>query len=624
MTKRPETGMTLIEMMISSLIFAAVVSMVLVMVSTLDTTTTQSIQSSQEAEQAQTAASVLEQYLGNTVSPLVAAIGAGNPSSEASAALSTTAPCWGASQPTSGTSLASPSTQTVTSPSRLAVTVAHDYDMVFCAARPGSAIPHVYEINLNPTSCTSATYGNCTLQIVDYGTSCAPGAGSPAAKCTGTIAASVQHVWCDAYCQGKTGTGSNPQGTSVAMACWTVSGICSGHTPPLFEYFSSKGQYSSTGTQDTSSINYEVEKGGAPGCTAGTTLFVDLVDSGSCDDAASDLGSIQLVVFNVTILDANGLPVSNATSKIGSQVDDQVLLGNQLSVTSSCGNPVIEGAAQPAAFYPLDDSGTPLNDLGTSSDSQAATGGSVKFNQTPGPLLCNLANGGMGFDGSTGYTYSAAPSLTPGFGNSVTIEAWIDPQNTGTVTCASDCAIVSDGDAIESSGYKGVSLDIEPSWKGAVVAANGESSAGAATTGIEPATGAFTTACSSPDGPGSECWYFVAGVITATGSGASAATKLTTYLCGPGVPSSTSNGCATAQTYTKTATGYGAITYSSSPSCDLMVGASPFSGSATCSSVSPGSTPPAQFFSGDVADAAVYPTALTADQITTQYFELVQ
>ena len=412
MTRRPETGMTLIEMMVSSLIFALVVSMVLVMVSTLDTTTTQSIQTSQEAEQAQSAASFLEQYLGNTVSPLVAAIGAGNPSSEASAALSASAPCWGASQPSSGTSVAATNSQAVTSPSRLAITVAHDFDMVFCADRPGSAIPQVYEANL--THCTSATYGNCTLQVVDYGTSCAPGTGSPATtgvSCTystGEIAASVPHVWCDAYCQGNTGEGSNPQGTKIPMACWTGTGVCSGHTPPLFEYFSKTGQYSSTGTQDTSSINYEVEEGGAPNCPGGTTLFVDLVDSSSCDDAASDLGSIQLIAFNVTILDANGLPVSSANSKIGSEVDNQVLLGNELTAGSACANAVIEGAAQPVAFYPLDDTGTPLNDLGTAADSQAATAGSVKFNQTPGPLECNLANGGMSFDGSTAFTYSSA------------------------------------------------------------------------------------------------------------------------------------------------------------------------------------------------------------------------
>jgi hypothetical protein len=263
-----------------------------------------------------------------------------------------------------------------------------------------------------------------------------------------------------------------------------------------------------------------------------------------------------------------------------------------------------------------------LGDLGNSSDSQAGTGGSVKFNQTPVPLLCNLANGGMSFDGSTAFAYSAASALTAGLGNSVTIEAWIDPQNTGTITCTADCAIVSDGDAIESTSYMGISLDIEPSWKGVVVAANGQSSAGAGTTGVEPAAGAFTTACPSANGPGSECWYFVAGVITATGSGSTASTKLTTYLCGPDVPSSTSSGCATAQTYTKTATGYGTITYSSA--CDLMVGASPYSGTGACNSSSPGSTPPAQFFPGYVADAAVYQTALTSYQITTQYYELAQ
>jgi hypothetical protein len=80
--------------------------------------------------------------------------------------------------------------------------------------------------------------------------------------------------------------------------------------------------------------------------------------------------------------------------------------------------------------------------------------------------------------------------------------------------------------------------------------------------------------------------------------------------------------CATAQSYTKTATGYGTITYSSA--CDLMVGASLYSGTTACNSASPGSTPPAQYFSGYVANATVYETALTASQITTQYYEMAQ
>jgi hypothetical protein len=55
-----------------------------------------------------------------------------------------------------------------------------------------------------------------------------------------------------------------------------------------------------------------------------------------------------------------------------------------------------------------------------------------------------------------------------------------------------------------------------------------------------------------------------------------------------------------------------------------MVGASLYSGTTACNSASPGSTPPAQYFSGYVANATVYETALTASQITTQYYEMAQ
>ena len=615
--KRSESGMTLIEALISSVIFVIVLSMVLIMITTLDSTTTEQIATSQEAEQAQTAASFLEQYLGNTVPPMVAATSATPP------ALSSASPCWGGSQPSSGTSLAAANSQMLPSPSRVAITVAHDFDLVFCAYKPESSTPHVYEAHL--MNCTSSVYGNCTLKVADYGTSCTPGTGSPnGAGCANPPSAveSVPHVWCDAYCQGTTGAGSNPQHTSVPRACWdvpanTVAG-CAGHTPPLFEYFGDSGQYGSTATQDQVSINYEVENSGSgaslpAACSTGTGLFIDLVDNSSgCDDASSDLGSIQLIVFNVTILDANGLPVSTATSKIGSQVDNQVLLGNELTSQSSCGANAIETAAPPAAYYPLDDTGTPLDDLGTSSDSQAGTGGAVSFNQTPGPLPCNLANGGMKFDGSSAYAYSPSSVLDAGFGTSLTLEAWFDPQTAGS-SCTSDCAIISDGDATESSGYKGAELVVDPSWKGVAVGANGQSSAGS--TGLEPSTGAFTTSCPTPDGPGNGCWYLAVGVISISGT----TMTLTTYLCGPSVPTSTTSGCSSPQTATKT--GYSTITYAA---CDLMVGASPYSGSTTCNSSSPGTTPPAQYFAGYVADATIYKTALTANQITTQFYEMSQ
>lgn len=613
--------MTLIETMISSLVFALIVSIVLVTTGTLNSTTTQAVETSQEAELAQSAATYLEQYLSGAVAPMVAAVATGNTSSESSPALGPGSPCWGASQPASGSTA-----QSVAEPSRIAVTVAHDYDLVFCADKAGSATPQVYEIPL--TSCTSAQYGNCTLQIVDYGSSCVPGIGTPSGTgCSnpGSVVFSVPEVWCDSYCQGATGAGVNPAGTTIPRACWDVPGnvvsTCSGNTPPLFEYFSTTGQYGMSTTQDAASINYEIENTDSfqsalasdTGCSSVTGLYVDLAaNTSGCDDAESDLGSIQMIVFNITILDTNGRPVSTVTSKIGSQVDDQVLLGNALATSATCGTAVVESPAQPEAFFPLYDTGTPLDDLGDTTDLQSSTSG-VEFNQTPGPLPCDLAHGGMYFPNSSSAntTYAYSPAFSSGFGNSVTFEAWFSPQTgSSNQTCPSGCAILSDGDGIETSGYGGVELAVEPSWAGVVIAANGVSSS-TSSSGLEVGGSAFS--CTSSCGPSSGYWYFVAGVVTSAGSGGTASTTLTTYLCGPSIA-----GSCESQTNSKAGSTYGTIKYSTG--CELIIGASPYSGTTSCSI--PSSI--AQYFYGYVSNAVVYQAALTANQIKTQYYEMSQ
>jgi type II secretory pathway pseudopilin PulG len=617
-----EAGMTLIETMISSLVFAVVISMVLVTIGTLDSTTTQAVQTSQEAELAQSAASYLDEYISGAIPPMVAAVAAGNTPTESSPALGPGSPCWGASQPASGTEA-----QSVAEPGRVAITVAHDYDMVFCADKPGTATPQVYEISI--AGCTSATYGNCTLQIVDYGSSCDPGIGSPSGSgCSnpGAVVASVPDIWCDSYCQGMTGAGVNPAGTTIPRACWDVPGNtvggCSGNTPPLFEYFSRTGQYGMSETQDSASINYEIENTDSTpsalasenGCSSVTGLYIDLAANlTGCDDAESDLGTIQMIVFNITILDTNGLPVSTTTSKVGSEVDDQVLLWNELETSATCGTAVVESPAQPEAFFPLYDTGVPLDDLGDTSDLQSGTSTGVEFNQTPGPLPCDPAQGSMYFPNSstaqTAYAYS--PAFNSGFGNSVTFEAWFSPQTgSSNQTCSSDCAILADGDGAETSGYGGVELAIEPNWAGVVIAANGLTSS-TNSTGVEAGSSDFN--CASTCGPSAGYWYFVAGVVTATGSGATAKMTLTTYLCGPAV-----TGTCTTQTNSKTGSAYGNVEYSTG--CELIIGASPYSGTAACSL--PSSV--AQSFYGYVADAAVYETALTANQIETQYYEMSQ
>ncbi len=323
-------------------------------------------------------------------------------------------------------------------------------------------------------------------------------------------------------------------------------------------------------------------------------------------DAASDLGSIQLIVFNVTILNQNGMPVSTSTSDIGSQVDDQVLLGNQFGSSAACGQTAVESAAEPDAYFPLDDTGLPLDDLGDASDLQANTTSGVEFNQTPGPLPCNRSNGGIllpnpttGTTGNYAYTSAFNSGFGGSVGSSITVEAWFSPQTPATQTCSSYCAIVSDGDGIEASGYSGVELLIEPNWAGVAVAANG-----ASTTAVEANGAAFS--CTGTCGPSSGYWYLAVGVITISATG----TSLTTYLCGPSISTGCSSGTGSS-THTT-------ITYGSG--CDLMIGASPFSGSTACNLP----TSAAQGFDGYVSDAAVYQAQLTANQIKTQYYEMSQ
>ncbi len=77
-------------------------------------------------------------------------------------------------------------------------------------------------------------------------------------------------------------------------------------------------------------------------------------------------------------------------------------------------------------------------------------------------------------------------------------------------------------------------------------------------------------------------------------------------------------GNCTSQTNSKTGSSYGTIKYSTG--CELLIGASPFSGATACSL--PSSV--AQYLYGYVANAAVYETALTANQIKTQYYEMSQ
>ena len=168
----------------------------------------------------------------------------------------------------------------------------------------------------------------------------------------------------------------NPAGTKVPRACWNVPGnSVSGCSATLPRCSSTSARPASTGCpdQDSASINYEIENTDSLRARSPRTpdarlcrALIDLAaNTSGCDDAESDLGSIQMVVFNITILDTNGRPVSTTTSKIGSQVDDQVLLGNSLATSATCGTAVVGSPAQPRRSFPCTTRACPSTTWGT-------------------------------------------------------------------------------------------------------------------------------------------------------------------------------------------------------------------------------------------------------------------
>ena len=638
--RHDDGGQSLVEISLALFVFTLVIAAVLLTTTTFDNLTTSSVNASQGTNEATVLTQDVDAYLSGAITPLGAAFNAGNPSGTQQ--LSLTSPCWGAGQPAGGKGQTlPPSTPTTATPARSAVSVAHDFDVVFCAYKPSTTTPHVYEMSL--TSC-SGTYGNCTLNITDYGTSCIPGVASPGASglgasgCTnpGNVVGTFGHIWCDAYCQGTTGAGTNGASQSVPRACYDVPGDtvagCTAHTPPLFEYFSetSGGQYGSTTTNDGQSLNFTVENTGGGTCTSSGGLFMDLAGtSGSCVGSVSKLAQINLVVFNVTLLGNDGLPLNitsgpttkgTLTKSPKGEINQQIFLPGLSNVAFPCGSPIIEVPFAPSSLVALDDAGSPLSDIAQNLNAPTVTGTPTGFNRTPGPLACNVNYGGLGLDGSTAFadsTYFNAAASTGNLGQLFTLEAWVKPA----ASSSSLMRVLSDGDSSASSGG-GFELYEQANGAGFTLAAGGSTASTSASLALNT-------------------WYFVAATVTNIG----ATPGLTMYVCGATLGTGSTPGCATPGTHS----GAVAVSYPASAGCDLLIGAQPTntSGAVACASPEPtvGSTTcpasdypssipascPLNFFNGQIADVAIYPKVtsnssgvLSANQITTEYLEMAQ
>jgi prepilin-type N-terminal cleavage/methylation domain-containing protein len=448
--RRGDAGFSLVELIAAMAILGIVLTLVVSIIAVLSASTYRSLNVSQQTNTAQVSVARTEQYLTGVVPPMVAATSSFPTSSATTATLSGSTPCWGTSQPASTTLPSTSGTipangQSLTAPSRDSISVAHDYDMVWCGYAPNSSVASVYEANL--TGC-SGTYGDCTFTITSYNNTasatagCVPGIASPAANgsnagCTaGATTLSIPHVWCDSYCQGTSGATTNPAGTSVPVACIDVTGntqtSCANNTPPLFSYFASgNGRYTTT-INDAAVVSgqtyFNFSSSGTPGITAGmaitgagipsgTTVSSVVLTSGdtyklsmSANATATPAGGTESVTLAGTnYQNSLNYAVANETTSCPAGTQLFLDLAQSSSSPSTCADPVtfLPGIQDVTLNLTiLSSNGTPG---GSTSTGQASTSSATIDNQI---LLANQLQANSSCGSST---FEYPPDLTSFF-----------------------------------------------------------------------------------------------------------------------------------------------------------------------------------------------------------------
>jgi|GEM_PF-3088335 len=227
------------ELMVSLMVMAILLTMIAVTVDLVFKQTTAQTERVNSGSNAETALWALKVPLRYAVTPYTAAI------SEGIGAPTLTSPCWGKLPPAfypvmpglpaygpyaavpAGTTGGSALYSSLFSPQDNSLLMAHDFDIVFCAPADYSnysstppSVPNIYRLWINPTTCTDQTVtggGSCTLELDNYGVVPATGAGScafpnipiPASVSTcsnppplplsrTTVAT---NVWCNLSCQ---------------------------------------------------------------------------------------------------------------------------------------------------------------------------------------------------------------------------------------------------------------------------------------------------------------------------------------------------------------------------------------------------------------------------------------
>ena len=252
---RDDSGFTLVELMVSMVLFGIMMTMVVITLGFVLQQSTYQSKQTQSAENSETSLWTLRVPLRYAETPYVASLA--NP---AAGGVTSTSPCWGSSSPSFDPAMPAMGTPinssakaaggadygVIGSPMDDAILVAHDYDVVFCAqAKNTSATSpaHTYRLWVNPTTCTDHTAtggGGCTLELDDYGTNpyntCGwsstslPSTCSPSPTYTSTSVAT--DVWCNLSCQQDV-VGTLGSGTLTEPAMFKYY-TAPGSTTPVF------------------------------------------------------------------------------------------------------------------------------------------------------------------------------------------------------------------------------------------------------------------------------------------------------------------------------------------------------------------------------------------------------
>lgn len=327
-----EDGMTLVELMISSAVLLIVLSMTTVIVAMVTHQSSTQLNQGQATETAQISLSGLGQFVQGAVSPLGAYKAQQGNAADGTYPSSSAGLCWDETYPGPSTSLQSPliadqnasgtvmvdyggSTVKAVDPSTLSIIYAHDYDLELCSYPPGSTTPQVYEIYLDPGTCSDAAYGYCTVYVVRY-TPTSSGACSswanlyhdPTGPCA-SVVDQVPDVWCDAACHVDAVTQAT--GQTTYDSCWSylpgsqpVPAWCTGvspsnessFTPPLFQYYGASGAGGLPINSAKEPMDlYCTSSGGVCSATSSTDDAPNLANAG-----------IQSVEVDLTVLAAPG------------------------------------------------------------------------------------------------------------------------------------------------------------------------------------------------------------------------------------------------------------------------------------------------------------------------------